>query len=416
MAAGPPVDRLDVAESTVIVVGTEHFYNALTPATSFAQAAELQYYAPVPEDWVVLIGDIRDSTKAIEAGRYKAVNMIGAAVITSVLNACPDLELPFVFGGDGGTLVVPASALDVSRKALATLRSHAMSAFDLDLRVGAIPVAALRAGGHELRVMKLRLSEDNHLAMFAGPGLTYADHWLKRAHKNDPILIPENTNAPPDLEGLSCRWQPLQSQNGMIMTIITAGTDPSPSGERAHFLSVTQSLTGILGAPLELSSPVSDKSLKFRGPPSGLDLETRATAGRKTRLRRRIEILTQCVFQGVAEVTKGRIGYYDAPRYREEMRHNTDFEKYDGMLRLVLDVTKDQAESIQNYLQAEHTAGRLNYGVHRSKEALMTCVVFSLADSRHIHFIDGAEGGYTLAATDLKRQLAGLGPLTPNAI
>ena len=94
------------------------------------------------------------------------------------------------------------------------------------------------------------------------------------------------------------------------------------------------------------------------------------------------------------------------------MRHNTDFQKYDGMLRLVLDVTIEQAAEIDAYLHREHAAGRLNYGAHISKEALMTCVVFSLQDSRHIHFIDGGDGGFALAATDLKRQIAGLPPLT----
>lgn len=392
------------------MAGSEQFYRALAPATSFAQAAELQYYAPVPEDWTVLIGDIRDSTGAIESGRYKAVNMVGAAVITSVLNACPGLDLPFVFGGDGGALVVPLDALDAGRKALAALQSHTKTAFDLDLRAAAIPVAALKAGGHDLRIMKLRLSEDNHLAMFAGSGLNQADEWLKRALPDDPILI-KPLDAAPDLEGLSCRWQPLESQNGMILTIISASSDRTSAGERNHFLNVTQALARILGAPLELSSPVSDSSLQFRWPPAGLDLETRATAGNKSLFRRRLEILLQSLLQGFAEFSRGRVGYYDAPKYREEMRHNTDFEKYDGMLRLVLDVSPEQSAGIFHYFQQEHAVGRLNYGIHTANEALVTCVVFNLQQSRHIHFIDGANGGYALAATNLKRQLIGLPPL-----
>jgi hypothetical protein len=36
----------------------------------------------------------------------------------------------------------------------------------------------------------------------------------------------------------------------------------------------------------------------------------------------------------------------------------------------------------------------------------MTCLLFSLEDSRHIHFIDGADGGFTYAAKGLKAQLA----------
>ncbi|MGI9475264.1 MAG: DUF3095 domain-containing protein [Hyphomicrobiaceae bacterium] len=397
-------------------MGSETFYRDLTPATSFAQAAELQYYQRVPDDWTVLIGDIRGSTAAIKAGRYKAVNMVGAAVITAVLNACPDADIPFVFGGDGGTLVVPPTSREAGREALARLQVHAKSMFGLELRTGAVTVAALRAGGHDLGVLKLRLSEDNHLAMFAGGGLAYADDWLKAARPGDAILIEASKDPDlPELEGLSCRWQPLQSQNGMILTIISAGTDATPQGERQHFHDVTQALIGILGAPLELSAPVSDQTLKFRWPPAGLEIEARATAGSKWRMRRRLQILSQSFIQGVLELFDGRAGYYDAPKYREEIRHNTDFEKYDGMLRLVLDVTVEQAAQIDAYLHSEYTAGRLNYGVHSAKEALMTCLIFSLQESRHVHFIDGANGGFALAAMDLKAQLASRTAMLPYA-
>ncbi len=60
----------------------------------------------VPDDWVIVIGDIEGSTEQVE-GRYKSVNLVGAAVIAAVLNALPDLDIPFVFGGDGAALVVP---------------------------------------------------------------------------------------------------------------------------------------------------------------------------------------------------------------------------------------------------------------------------------------------------------------------
>lgn len=396
------------------MAGSEDFYRALTPATSFSQVAELQYYEAVPDDWTVLIGDIRGSTEAIRSGRYKSVNMVGAAVITAVLNACPEHDIPFVFGGDGGTLVVPPAANQAGREALARLRVHAHSLFGLELRAGAVTVAALRAGGHDLRVMKLRLSEDNHLAMFSGGGLAFADDWLKTALPSDAIHIaPSAEDELPELEGLSCRWQPLTSQNGMILALISASADTTPAGEREHFFEVTRALTRILGAPLELSAPVSDQTLKFQWPPAGLDLETRATAGRKWRFRRRLEILSQSFIQGVLELFNGSAGYYNAPKYREEMRHNTDFEKYDGMLRLVLDVTIEQAAQIDAYLHGQYQAGRLYYGIHSAQEALMTCVVFSLQESRHVHFIDGANGGFALAAAALKAQLANSRPAMP---
>ena len=44
-----------------------------------------------------------------------------------------------------------------------------------------------------------------------------------------------------------------------------------------------------------------------------------------------------------------------------------------------------------------------------SREALITCLVESHA-GRHLHFVDGSEGGYALAARQLKAQLAAARP------
>jgi hypothetical protein len=46
----------------------------------------------------------------------------------------------------------------------------------------------------------------------------------------------------------------------------------------------------------------------------------------------------------------------------------------------------------------------------------MTCLVFSLAQGRHVHFIDGADGGYALAARQLKAQLQALAAPSPDLV
>ena len=382
---------------------TEHFYRDLVPVTSFADVARFESYEPVPDDWFVLVGDIKQSTKAIEDGAYKTVNMIGAAVITSVLNACPEYDLPFVFGGDGGVVIVPRTAALAARSALAKLQAVSEEIFGLSLRAGIIPIAALRAGGHDVRIMKMQLSPGNNLAMFCGGGLEYSDNWIKTASEDEAIMIAPDKSELPDLEGLSCRWQPLATFNGTILTVMIASTDHDVEAERRLFLRITERIVTILGHPLQAAAPASDHALQLRWPPAGLALEARATAGSKWLARRYVEILFQSFVQFCCEYFAKPIGYYDPKKYRVEMRANTDFQKFDGMLRLVLDVTREQAEQIESFLNSEQALGRLNHGIHRSEDALMTCVVFDLQHSRHIHFIDGANGGYALAAAALKR-------------
>jgi hypothetical protein len=48
--------------------------------------------------------------------------------------------------------------------------------------------------------------------------------------------------------------------------------------------------------------------------------------------------------------------------------------------------------------------GDISYGLYVSKESVMSCYVRSMNED-HIHFVDGAEGGYTKAAGMLKRKI-----------
>ena len=174
------------------------FYNELEPFYEFGEFVELDAYAPLP--------DVQGPTRAIEAGQYKKVNMVGASSITAVLNVCGDIEVPFVFGGDGGTLIVPGSLRDAASNALTGLRTMSQATFGLSLRVGAIPVADLRAQGTDVRVRKLELSPGNYLAMFTGGGVDLADSLLKSSPPGSPYLLEAQAGiGEPDLQGLSCR-------------------------------------------------------------------------------------------------------------------------------------------------------------------------------------------------------------------
>jgi hypothetical protein len=77
-------------------------------------------------------------------------------------------------------------------------------------------------------------------------------------------------------------------------------------------------------------------------------------------------------------------------------------------LHMVLDCTDEEIVAIKAYLAELRAAGRIAYGMHLADGAMMTCLVFSLEESRHVHFIDGADGGYALAAVQLKAQLQAL--------
>ena len=383
------------------------FYNELEPFYEFGEFVELDAYAPLPDDWVVIISDVQGSTRAIEAGQYKKVNMVGAASITAVLNVCGDIEVPFVFGGDGGTLIVPGSLRDAASNALTGLRAMSQATFGLSLRVGAIPIADLRAQGTDVRVRKLELSPGNYLAMFTGGGVDLADSLLKNSPPGSPYLLEAQAGiGEPDLQGLSCRWEPLNPRNGRMMTIMVQATDSDPADESRLLDDVVHKISELLGHRLQESAPASPRSMKFRWPPRGLGLEARATAGEQSFLRSYFGVLVSSLIQYWCERFDRQAGSYNAPVYREELRSNTDFRKYDGSLRMVLDVSDSQAERIAQHLQREQDAGRLIHGIHLADSALMTCLVFNMQQSEHVHFIDGSNGGFAMAARGFKSALS----------
>ncbi len=55
-----------------------------------------KFYHPLPDDWSVIVTDIKNSTIAIENGFYKDVNVLGVASIIAVKNACKNIEISFL--------------------------------------------------------------------------------------------------------------------------------------------------------------------------------------------------------------------------------------------------------------------------------------------------------------------------------
>ena len=126
----------------------------------FGQILDPELYAALPDDWVVGIADVVSSTRAIEAGHYKKVNMAGAAVIAAVSNALGNAPYPFVFGGDGASFALPSDSAAAARQALACTAAFVAEVYGLELRVAEVPVAAIRAAGFDIRVARFAASPD----------------------------------------------------------------------------------------------------------------------------------------------------------------------------------------------------------------------------------------------------------------
>ncbi len=159
--------------------GSRGFYADVAGFADFSRFPDDENYRTAPAEWLVVVTDIERSTQAIADGRYKDVNMVAAASIVAVLNAAGEPEIPFVFGGDGATLLVPPESAAAVRAALAKLSRLSDDSFNLTLRVGMVPIRELVAKGRAVRVARFELSPGNTSALFGGGGVELAETLVK---------------------------------------------------------------------------------------------------------------------------------------------------------------------------------------------------------------------------------------------
>lgn len=373
------------------------FLKGIPTFASFARIADPDIYAPVPDDWWVGFADVVNSTGAIGAGRYKAVNTAGAAVISAVSNALGQNAFPFVFGGDGASFVVPPDWVGPAREALAATATFAAEELALDLRVALVPIAAIRAAGRDIRVARFAASPDVTYAMFSGGGLVWVDEQVKVGRFAIP---PAAAGTRPDLTGLSCRFDEIPAARGTILSLIAR---PAEGGRPEGYRDAIEAVLGLVDASQDGSRPVPEGGPPLSWPPAGLDLEIRMgrEAGKGT-FRRRLMLLARTAVAGIVLRFHIPLGRFRPARYLKELVANSDYRKYDDGLRMTIDCAPALADAIETRLAQAAAAGDVAYGLHRQKAALLTCLTPSALRSDHIHFVDGAAGGYAAAAAGLK--------------
>lgn len=376
---------------------SDNFYAELPSFTDFGEVTADRHFRRVPDDWTVVITDIKGSTRAIEAGRYKDVNTVGAASIAAVQDAVAQ-EVPFVFGGDGTTLVLPPAALPAALDALCGVRRLALERFGMTLRVGMVEVGEVHAAGGTVEVARHELFAGKCIAIFRGGGLSLAEQRIKEDEAR--CAVPDRRALPSSLANLSCRWNPIPSSAGVVASLLIAARDGDANRSYESFL---RFLRDLYGGDLERSSPIRPARMSYSGFLSMLWHERRLVPrlfSQAAMLR-----LKEIVICLVLYRWRVRVASFDTAHYMSHMGRHADHRKFDDMLRMVIDCTPDQLQRIRAWLEDRRGAGTLAYGIHESAHALMTCYVPSAKDGGHVHFIDGGDGGYAMAAKELKAQL-----------
>lgn len=385
-------------------MNSQLFYKNLEAFDNFQDILNTEHYQDIPDDWYVVISDIKGSTKAIERGQYKDVNTVGASCIIAVINELGTAQdIPYVFGGDGASFAIPPDLLIPVAKALDGTREMAKNQFNLDLRIGIVPVNDLKSSKKSLRAAKYRLSPNIDIAMFSGGGLGFADNLIKKHEDRYDITNYYKDRGVSDFGGLECRWNPVRTKKGDMLTLIVTSQNENDSGAYKDLLA---KLAEIYGDNSHRPNQEEDMSLSFN--PKRYRQEFRIQTHGANALKR-AQYASKLVFETILGSALFKFDLkakgVEGKKYIQDLVANTDFQKFDDALRMVIDSAPEQTKRLKEFLEEEYKNNKLYYGLHVTNEALITCLIFNRADA-HLHFIDGASGGYALAASHMKKQIA----------
>lgn len=380
----------------------EQFYSRL-PANHISLGellTEEHLFYNVPESWHVVITDIRNSTGAVAGGMHETVNFIATGSIVSVLNIAfkAGITVPFFFGGDGATFILPPAIADAAMRALAVFRKNTHENFGLDLRIGIVAVTEIYAKRFELKLSKLRVSGTFSIPVVLGDGLHCAEKLVKSEHYR--FEYEPKTEDELDLRGMQCRWDkigPPETDQEVVTLLVCA---PAGKKQAEQFAKVMEHVDSIYG-PFPRRQPISVPRLIWKTTFKKMEMEMLVRNGRINILRLAASWIAWVFGYVYFRTSYGR-------NYLHSLVEMSDTLVIDGKINTVITGTPQQRGQLQTALDALEAAGEIHYGLHVSSESVMSCYVHDLKDG-HIHFVDGAEGGYTKAAGMLKRKLGTAG-------
>lgn len=378
--------------------GTEQFYSRL-PVNEIPLAdllTEEHLFFRVPEDWHVIITDVKGSTLAVQKGLHETVNLVATGSIVAVLNIAYRIPvtIPFFFGGDGATFIIPPGILDTALKALTLHQDNTRKNFDLDIRVGHVPVRDIYAAGHSIRITKLKTSQLFNIPVMLGDGLAFAEQSIK-AEDYTPGII-EETGGDLDMTGMECRWNrilpPVHSDEVVSLLVLARRPDQQASA----FNKVISAIDRVYGAP-DQRKPITENRLKLNATAKKISREMRVKLGGFRPLY---------LIRKMISTTLGKI-YFSTPTgktYLRQLVQLSDTLVIDGRINTVISGTLRQREELTGILDEMEQQGLILYGLFVSRDSVLSCYVRNMNED-HIHFVDGSEGGYTMAAMVLKRKL-----------
>jgi len=257
-------------------------------------------------------------------------------------------------------------------------------------------------------VTRYQVSDHYIQAVFAGGGMAWADRYMKDAATAQSCAIdPASVEARGDFAGLECRWQDIPSRHGETVSVIVKSMSTDAGVAARIYRDTVAKVREVYGED-EACHPVWPPNLSFAMDGSKLAGEAGVRAAGQGALGKALYLMKAraMVALGWFLMRFGiRTAKTDWGRYKQVLARNSDVRKVNDCFRQILAGNAGQRAALSEWLEQRHAERELIFGLHVTDRAQMTCLVFDYS-GRHLHFIDGADGGLFMAAKSLKERAA----------
>ncbi|WP_179336645.1 DUF3095 family protein [Winogradskyella ludwigii] len=376
------------------------YYNKLKKSTdTLVDLLENEsYFSDVPDTWHVVIVDILNSTLAVDEGKHHQVNLTATGAIISVLNFIrkekQSIEIPYFFGGDGATFIIPTLFLERIIQILDNYSLHIKNHTNLILRVGHISVNYLRGQDFGLKIAKHQLTNQLSIPIVLGNGLKKAEDIIKTNFEESRTDFKKTLL---NLEGMECRWKqikPVQSQKKVVCLLLEAINEDD---QRLIYRDIISEMDTFFGT-FNNRQPIKTNNLKLNFSILNIweEMKIRLTKQNLGYLFKKwMETLVGKFYLNLSS---------DGKEYLKQIGQLSHTFMLDGMINTVFTAEQSKIDLFIAYLNQLEKDQKIIYGIHITHASVMSCYVLD-RKTKHSHFVDGTEGGYTSAAKMLKQKL-----------
>lgn len=366
-----------------------HFYSNLPfPDVRFRELlSDEACFHYMPDSWYVIVCDIKGATNAYAQKKYKQINALASGALSVALKKAEEfgVDVPFVYGGDGATIVVPEEMKEELIGSLLALRLNGLNAFGLNLRVGSLRVSDIRGAGYNVSVAKLSLKEQYNQAVFKDTGLYYAENRIKDDETLQVVYEPSvKEDTPIDLKNLDLHYRTeyIPKENEELVCLIVEVKDTHEHLKK--YKEIMDGIADIYGT-FERRHPL----FKKRSGTVNVSLEETYIL---SRLKNK-----QYILEFVNSVQRRKRGFSTNDSL------SLDLVKLDGNLKMLLIGDQSQGKALKKFLDEKEQQGTLLYGILTTRSRIITSVIHQNGE-HYIGLVDAGEGGYILAAKELKKK------------